>query len=105
MPRVHNDEAFMRLNQLREEISTCTLMHNGTQLPAVTVSIGVADLTTGSPDDLLRRADTALYAAKNSGRNRVMRWSDDLDIALPGSAGRDQAPPAVGRAETDLSYK
>ncbi|HSG23190.1 MAG TPA: sensor domain-containing diguanylate cyclase, partial [Azonexus sp.] len=95
MPRVHIDEAFTRLNQLREEISTCVLTHNGTQLPAVTVSIGVADLTTGAPDDLLRRADTALYAAKNSGRNRVMRWSDDLDTGLPGSAGREQVLPAA----------
>jgi diguanylate cyclase (GGDEF)-like protein/PAS domain S-box-containing protein len=38
-----------------------------------TVSIGIAQLTAqdGSFDDLLHRADTALYAAKNKGRNRV----------------------------------
>lgn len=40
-----------------------------------TVSIGVAE--TGGEradmDEMLRRADTALYAAKHAGRNRVIR--------------------------------
>jgi len=104
MPRVQIDEAFMRLDQLREEIGAGVLLHKGTQLPAVTVSIGVADLATGSPDDLLRRADTALYAAKNGGRNRVMRWTEELD-GMPGNA---PAPPVAGRAsgtQADLSCK
>jgi diguanylate cyclase (GGDEF)-like protein/PAS domain S-box-containing protein len=40
---------------------------------ACTVSIGIAQLSAqdGSIDDLLARADQALYAAKNKGRNRV----------------------------------
>ena len=38
----------------------------------VTASIGLAELTTGeSQREWLRRADEALYVAKNSGRNRV----------------------------------
>jgi diguanylate cyclase (GGDEF)-like protein len=44
------------------------------QLPAtVTVSIGCAELTLAmaSIDALLARADEALYAAKDAGRNRV----------------------------------
>jgi hypothetical protein len=40
----------------------------------VTVSIGVAWLNAASdaPDDLIRRADAALYEAKAAGRNRVV---------------------------------
>lgn len=108
MPRVHIDEASMRLNQLREEIGSGVLMHKGAELPAVTVSIGVADLASGSPDDLLRRADTALYAAKNSGRNRVLRWSAEMGD-LPGNSGRNETVPAeaesAGGNEAEKSYK
>jgi GGDEF domain-containing protein len=40
---------------------------------SVTVSIGVADSTgnDGSPEAVLKKADQALYRAKNAGRNRV----------------------------------
>lgn len=40
--------------------------------PAVTISIGVAQLVPGETDEsLLRRADEALYLAKSSGRNTL----------------------------------
>ncbi len=40
----------------------------------VTVSIGIASSSGGSdkPDNLLHRADQALYRAKREGRNRVI---------------------------------
>lgn len=39
----------------------------------VTVSVGVAEVlpSDASPADVMRRADTALYLAKSSGRNRI----------------------------------
>ena len=41
---------------------------------SVTVSLGVAELRTGERrDDVVRRADEALYVAKAAGRNRVHR--------------------------------
>jgi diguanylate cyclase (GGDEF)-like protein len=47
----------------------------GEELPGlrVTLSLGVAEFTPGeSVDDLLRRADQAMYAAKSQGRNQMV---------------------------------
>ncbi|MCC7386968.1 MAG: GGDEF domain-containing protein [Deltaproteobacteria bacterium] len=49
-------------------------MPDGTFLPAVTLSIGVAELHSDQPlPDFLLRADQAMYRAKAKGRNRVER--------------------------------
>ena len=59
-----------------------TLRENGKVVP-VTISIGVA--VTGEGDDtldnLLKRADDALYTAKNAGRNRVITLTAKRDAA------------------------
>jgi len=49
----------------------------------ITVSIGVAASTADDKDldEMLRRADRALYAAKDAGRNRV-------SVAEPAEPGR-----------------
>lgn len=54
-----------------------------------TISIGCAELDTsiGSIDQLLRRADKALYEAKRNGRNRVVLMSDlTSDVGQQASA-------------------
>jgi PleD family two-component response regulator len=45
----------------------------------VTVSIGVCDLTSGiEVQTLYKRADQALYLAKEHGRNRAYRYSAEV---------------------------
>lgn len=67
LPATDLAQAQQLAERLRQEIAAL-------QLPAaVTVSIGCAELSAemGSVDALLARADEALYAAKENGRNRV----------------------------------
>jgi predicted signal transduction protein with EAL and GGDEF domain len=47
----------------------------------VSVGIACAPEHAGTPDDLLRNADLALYAAKTAGRNCAMRFEAGMDLA------------------------
>lgn len=93
MPRAHVDEGFARLDQLREDIGRHRLTHNGVRLPAVNVSIGLAEFDGNSADNLMRRADAALYAAKHGGRNRVMRWEPEMEQVLSAAQTEGERRP------------
>ncbi len=57
----------------------------------VTLSVGVAGLAPGqSADDLLRRADQALYRAKGEGRNQVVSYEER--VALGATLGATPPP-------------
>ena len=56
--------------KLRSEIAALAVEHEGTDL-GVTISAGWAAWEGETPEQLLRRADDALYGAKRSGRDRV----------------------------------
>ena len=45
-------------------------------MPTITVSIGAADIRDGDANDALKRADRALYTAKEAGRNCVVIAED-----------------------------
>ena len=65
--------AHKRAEQVRLAVSQMTVTHRDVQLPRITASIGVAIFPRDgrTQQDLLRRADNALYLAKKGGRNRV----------------------------------
>lgn len=57
---------------LAEKIRTIVSTHNFETVGSLTISIGVAQYTRNEDlDNLLHRADTALYRAKEKGKNRV----------------------------------
>ncbi len=72
------DEAKRRAEELRKKVSKLSLVYNTHTLDHITISIGVAIY----PDDALtineivEKADQALYVAKNSDRNKVVIYSE-----------------------------
>lgn len=69
-----NDRAVAFAETIRRAIESQCIPHPASSTgPHVTASLGVAhaDATRSTPVDLIARADMALYAAKNGGRNRV----------------------------------
>jgi len=62
--------ALKAANRLHTVMTTEPVVYRGASIN-LRCSIGVATAYSGSPEDLLSAADTALYAAKAAGRNRV----------------------------------
>ncbi|GII20977.1 putative bifunctional diguanylate cyclase/phosphodiesterase [Planosporangium mesophilum] len=73
----------------------------------IQASIGLADNDTGSDaDDLLRRADIAMYAAKELGKNRYVHYDSDLDARAVEQASLAAAlSHALERDELRLLYQ
>jgi two-component system cell cycle response regulator len=75
MPDTPGDIAVMVAERLRDRVARDPVTISGTagQL-SVTISMGVASYVgpTETPDELIKRADEAMYEAKRSGRNRVV---------------------------------
>jgi len=65
-------QAAEQAERLRKSVAASPIQLGGQEI-AATISLGVAAATTElvRPEDLLRAADEALYAAKHAGRNRV----------------------------------
>ncbi|TNF26559.1 MAG: diguanylate cyclase [Deltaproteobacteria bacterium] len=78
--------AAIIVDRMRAAVEAACIRHPKSDTsPFVTVSAGVASLVAdggGTVADALRRADGALFRAKQAGRNRFVVQADDLDDAL-----------------------
>ena len=71
LPETNCEGATLAAERLRQAVESILVEVGGETIP-FTVSIGVAMLHPEEPlDRLIARADSALYVAKNNGRNRV----------------------------------
>ncbi len=73
LPGASLDSARDRAENIRTAVNSLDLTYHGQPLGTITVSLGIALFPDHSSDSagLLHAADTALYRAKNEGRNRV----------------------------------
>ena len=74
MPEINSEQACQYAKRLGKAVAEAEFIGTESQvLEQVTLSIGVANLQQGvtNPEELIRRADKALYRAKNMGRNQV----------------------------------
>jgi diguanylate cyclase (GGDEF)-like protein len=82
LPEADKEEAYTVSERLRQMLAELEI----TDVPPMTISLGIASYPQDAKniESLIRKADTAMYAAKQSGRNRVMVYSPDLeDVPQP----------------------
>jgi diguanylate cyclase (GGDEF)-like protein len=77
-----SDEALKIANRIREAVQHAAFLHPLADAGVLTLSVGLA-CGSEQPEELLARADTALYKAKESGRNRVVAADRASSIGLP----------------------
>jgi len=84
-PGMGSPDALKRAETLRETAAALVLSERGSALGGVTISLGVATYPDHAQrgEDLLKRADEALYRAKRGGRNRTVLTGNDLQGVEP----------------------
>jgi len=77
LPEASLSDAVQRMEQLRQDIKTLAIRHQGKSISHLSGSFGIAVYPNhGSTDEaLLKSADEALYRAKQTGRDRVIAAS------------------------------
>jgi len=74
LPSTDENGAQVLADRIIERVRSLAIRHSGSSYGIVTISLGVAterEFRSSSSDSLIKRADQALYLAKDKGRNRI----------------------------------
>ena len=73
IPDADKKAAFCLAERLRKELAKVKLE----DLPPITISLGIATYPSDGTDieELIKKADAAMYEAKRKGRNRAVKFS------------------------------
>lgn len=98
LPNASLDSAEQTAERLRTAVQTAVFRGEKGQVVPITLSLGVSQHQAGlTGDALISRADRALYASKQNGRNRSTRWTSELADPL---AAKPDAKPSPAPAAT-----
>jgi diguanylate cyclase (GGDEF)-like protein len=80
IPEAANDAAYILSERLRKNLSELKFEN----LPSVTVSLGIASFPHDGtdPEDLIKKADAAMYAAKRAGRDKVVKYTRNVKMPV-----------------------
>ncbi|MDD5423422.1 MAG: sensor domain-containing diguanylate cyclase, partial [Candidatus Omnitrophica bacterium] len=95
MPSTDKENARLLAERLRAEIETFFIEKQGIQsTPRMTASIGIATFPQDADekDFLINRADSALYEAKRTGKNKVCIYRSDLKKLIERFTGTPAQP-------------
>ncbi len=83
IPEAANDAAHYLSERLRKNLSEMKFEN----LPPIAISLGIASYPHDgqTPEDLIRKADAAMYAAKRAGRNQVVKYTRDVQMVREGN--------------------
>jgi diguanylate cyclase (GGDEF)-like protein len=79
LAHTNSEQALIFAERLRERVAAYMLRNADDEL-RVTISLGLAEfpLVASSKEELIRKADQALYASKDAGRNATTIWKEDI---------------------------
>ncbi len=94
MPGTHKEAAVRIVNRIREALAEHAFCYEKQGLTLrVTASFGISGYPDDgeTPEELIEKADKALYAAKGSGRNRVVLYGDEPEDPVTGKDRQKEA--------------
>ncbi|MBW2487683.1 MAG: diguanylate cyclase [Deltaproteobacteria bacterium] len=82
IPEAANDAALILAERLRRQMSELKIK----DLPPITISLGIASFPNDGSDieDLIKKADAAMYAAKRAGRDQAVKYTPDIPLVREG---------------------
>jgi diguanylate cyclase (GGDEF)-like protein/PAS domain S-box-containing protein len=79
LPNANKEQAVIAAERICQTVRSTPFSFGAGTTVKVTISIGVGSITSGQADkaELIRKADSAMYAAKAKWKDRVEAWEED----------------------------